>query len=48
VLYVAYAPAGIDAEVVERQLQGIEENLRLVSPSLAVVQRRLLTAEGAS
>jgi DNA/RNA-binding domain of Phe-tRNA-synthetase-like protein len=48
VLYVAYAPPGITAELVERQLRGIEANLRLVSPALAVEQRRLLTAEGAS
>jgi DNA/RNA-binding domain of Phe-tRNA-synthetase-like protein len=48
VLYVAYAPPGIAAEVVERQLQGIEENVRLVSPALVVAQHRLLTAEEAS
>jgi hypothetical protein len=44
VLYVAYAPADIAADVVERQLAGIEEHLRLVSPDLAVEQRGLLTA----
>ena len=44
VLYVAYAPPGIPTEVVERQLRGIEEHLRLVSPALMVEQRRLLTA----
>ena len=44
VLYVAYAPAGVAAEVVERQLRGIEEHIRLVSPGVAVEQRRLLTA----
>jgi DNA/RNA-binding domain of Phe-tRNA-synthetase-like protein len=44
VLYVAYAPAGIAADVVERQLAGIEEHLRLFSPNLVVEQRRLLTA----
>ena len=43
-LYVAYAPADIAAEAVERQLRGIEENLRLFSEHLAVEQRRLLTA----
>jgi DNA/RNA-binding domain of Phe-tRNA-synthetase-like protein len=48
VLYVAYAPPGIAAEVLKRQLRGIEANLRLVSPALAVEQRRLLTADGAS
>jgi DNA/RNA-binding domain of Phe-tRNA-synthetase-like protein len=44
VLYVAYAPAGVATEVVERQLRGIEEHIRLVSPDVAVEQRRLLTA----
>ena len=43
-LYVAYAPAGVATEVVERQLRGIEEHVRLVSPGVAVEQRRLLTA----
>jgi hypothetical protein len=44
VLYVAYAPAGVATEIVERQLRGIEEHVRLVSPDAAVEQRRLLTA----
>jgi DNA/RNA-binding domain of Phe-tRNA-synthetase-like protein len=44
ILYVAYAPAGVVADLVERQLQRIEEHLRLVSPDVATVQRRLLTA----
>jgi len=44
VLYVAYAPADIAADVVERQLAGIAEHLRLVSPDLVVEQRRLLIA----
>ena len=44
VLYVAYAPADITADVVERQLAGIAEHLRLVSPDLVVEQRRLLIA----
>jgi DNA/RNA-binding domain of Phe-tRNA-synthetase-like protein len=44
VLYVAYAPAGVAADVVERQLGGIEANLRLFSPAVAVEQHRLLTA----
>jgi len=43
VLYVAYAPSGIAAGVVERQLQGIEENLRLAAPAITE-QRRLLGA----
>jgi DNA/RNA-binding domain of Phe-tRNA-synthetase-like protein len=44
VLYVAYAPAGVAADLVERQLQRIEEHLRLVSPDVTTAQRRLLTA----
>ena len=44
VLYVAYAPAGVPTELVARQLQGIEENIRLFAPEAAVEQRRLLTA----
>jgi DNA/RNA-binding domain of Phe-tRNA-synthetase-like protein len=44
VLYVAYAPSGVAADIVERQLRGIEENLRLFSADLAVEQHRLLTA----
>jgi len=44
VLYVAYAPAPIAPDVVERQLRGVEENLRLVSEGLVVEQRRLITA----
>jgi DNA/RNA-binding domain of Phe-tRNA-synthetase-like protein len=47
VLYVAYGPPGVAADVVERQLDGIEHHLRLVSPGLAVEQRRRLTADGA-
>jgi DNA/RNA-binding domain of Phe-tRNA-synthetase-like protein len=44
VLYVAYAPAGVAPETVERQLRGIEEHLRLLSADVAVEQRRLLTS----
>jgi DNA/RNA-binding domain of Phe-tRNA-synthetase-like protein len=44
VLYVVYAPAEIAMDVVDRQLRGIEEHLRLVSENLAVEQRRLITA----
>jgi DNA/RNA-binding domain of Phe-tRNA-synthetase-like protein len=43
-LYVAYAPAGVAAALVEAQLRGLEENLRLVSPDLTVEQHRLLTS----
>lgn len=41
VLYVAYAPAGVAPEVVQSQLRGIEENLRLFSADVAVEQKRL-------
>jgi DNA/RNA-binding domain of Phe-tRNA-synthetase-like protein len=44
VLYVAYAPAGVAPEVVESQLRGIEENLRLLSADMTVQQRQLLSA----
>jgi DNA/RNA-binding domain of Phe-tRNA-synthetase-like protein len=44
VLYVAYVPAGVAEDTVERQLQGIEENLRLFSADVVVEQHRLLTA----
>lgn len=42
VLYVAYAPAGVPAEAVEKQLAKIEENVRLFSPLAVVEQHRLL------
>jgi DNA/RNA-binding domain of Phe-tRNA-synthetase-like protein len=45
VLYVAYAPAGVAADIVEHQLRGIEENLRVFAVDLAVVQHRLLTTD---
>jgi hypothetical protein len=43
VLYVAYAPAGVAADVVESQLRGIEASVRLFAPDVAVEQHRLLT-----
>ncbi len=43
-LYVAYAPAEIQPGQVEAQLQKIEENVRLFSPSVVVEQRFLLKA----
>jgi DNA/RNA-binding domain of Phe-tRNA-synthetase-like protein len=43
-LYVAYAPAGIAAEMVDHQLRGIEENVRLFSAEAVVKQKRLLVA----
>jgi DNA/RNA-binding domain of Phe-tRNA-synthetase-like protein len=44
VLYVSYAPAGVSADVVARQLQTIEENVRLFAPDVAVEQRHVLAA----
>ena len=44
VLYVAYAPAGIPAELVDTQLRRIEENIRLFSPAAVVEQHSLLPA----
>jgi DNA/RNA-binding domain of Phe-tRNA-synthetase-like protein len=44
VLYVAYAPAGVGAEVVEAQLRKIEENVRLFAPKVVVAQHRVLSA----
>jgi DNA/RNA-binding domain of Phe-tRNA-synthetase-like protein len=43
-LYVAYAPPGVTPDMVESQLRGIEENLRLFSADVSVEQHRLLTA----
>ncbi len=43
-LYVAYAPAGVPAELVDAQLRKIEENVRLFSPTVVVEQLRLLKA----
>jgi len=43
VLYVAYAPAGVPADVVEDQLRRIEDNIRLFSAQAAVEQHRLLS-----
>jgi DNA/RNA-binding domain of Phe-tRNA-synthetase-like protein len=44
VLYVAYAPAGIGADIVEGQLRRIEANLRLFSADVAVEHQRLLSS----
>lgn len=44
VLYVAYAPPGVPAEIVDGQLRSIEENIRLFSADITVEQHRLLTA----
>lgn len=47
VLYVAYAPADIAAELVEAHLRAVEDNVRLFSPAVVVEQLRLLRAEAA-
>lgn len=41
VLYVAYVPMGISADVVESHLQKIEDNIRLFSPNLTLEQNHL-------
>jgi len=43
-LYVAYAPAGVPSETVDAQLRGIEENIRLFSPTAIVERHQLLSA----
>ncbi len=43
-LYVAYAPAGVPPDEVERQLAAIETNVRLFSPGAKVEQLTLLRA----
>jgi DNA/RNA-binding domain of Phe-tRNA-synthetase-like protein len=45
VLYVAYAPAGVPAEVVNEQLGSITENIRLFSPDSKIEQHRLLSTD---
>jgi DNA/RNA-binding domain of Phe-tRNA-synthetase-like protein len=44
VLYVSYAPPGVDHDSVSAQLNAIEEYVRLFAPSAVVEQRRLLVA----
>ncbi len=43
-LYVAYAPAGVPADQVERQLREVEANVRLFSPGAILEQLTLLRA----
>jgi len=47
VLYVAYAPAGLPAELVDLQLRKIEENVRLFSPNAVQEQFTILKAQSA-
>lgn len=42
-LYVVYAPVNVPIESVEAQLQDIEENIRLFTPSVMVEQSRVIT-----
>ena len=42
-LYVAYAPAGVAADMVDEQLRQIEDNLRRFAPDAIVEQHRLIT-----
>lgn len=44
VLYVAYGPVGVPAEAVEAQLRRIEEHVRRFAPTVAVEQRRVVSA----
>jgi DNA/RNA-binding domain of Phe-tRNA-synthetase-like protein len=44
VLYVAYAPAGVPAELVDTQLRNIEQNVRLFSQAAKMEQLRLLSS----
>jgi DNA/RNA-binding domain of Phe-tRNA-synthetase-like protein len=44
VLYVAYAPVGVPAEIVDVQLLKIEENIHLFSSMAIVEQHRLIIA----
>ena len=45
VLYVSYAPAGVQAKAVDLHLQRIVENIRLFSPTAVIEQQQLLVAE---
>ena len=42
VLYVAYAPEGVPAELVNTHLQRVKENILLFSPAAVLEQQRLL------
>jgi len=44
VIYVAYAPTGVNPEQVEKQLAKIERNIRLFAPGCRVEQSRLIPA----
>jgi DNA/RNA-binding domain of Phe-tRNA-synthetase-like protein len=44
VLYVSYGPPGVPPEALSRQLQQVEEHVRLVSPSAIQLQSRLIAA----
>lgn len=42
-LYVAYAPAGVPADAVERQLKLIAEHVRLCAPGATIEQDRMIS-----
>lgn len=44
VLYVAYAPPGVPADIVSSQLLNIEAHIRLICPQAITEQNRLLSA----
>ena len=43
-LFYAYAPPGVDSGLVDAHLHEIERNVRLISPTAAVVARKIVTA----
>jgi DNA/RNA-binding domain of Phe-tRNA-synthetase-like protein len=44
VLFYAYAPPGVDPDLVEAHLEEIERNVRLISPEAEVIGREIVTA----
>ncbi len=44
VLFTTYAPPGIDAEAVSRHLQTLEDNIKLITPQAAVIERQVISA----
>jgi DNA/RNA-binding domain of Phe-tRNA-synthetase-like protein len=45
VVFCVYAPAGISPESVERHLEGIVGNVRLVTPEASVIEQRVYSGE---
>jgi hypothetical protein len=44
VLFYAYAPPGVDSNLVHAHLDEIERNVRFISPDAAVAAREIVTA----